>query len=550
MTTSYVFPTVWKVGDRVLQNAKRDRGLCALRRTDARWFCAHRDEEEGSRFSHFPRCMQELVNSLKSSRGNDKRGVRVERIEIDARDAQNEIPLDVLKELIGSDMMRRIYFAVANEVTDVLEKAKKIFATSDDCQEGMSALVQLLEMARYRALSSEDARRREALEGCADQLPVFISSTGFDEKFLLDGVSSDGILGLPEERVAFFPQILIAWKGVTIQKKDGRQLKAKLRGFEAKYFGWIDDPFDWIIAKLAKGRNHDPKDDSKEKTPIGQSGAPEASEKHIIERISPSRTLELGVDSLVKLFQPIHTEEPAYRSLCIIYRGLSGRNLQQPYNVVKELKVQLGKQKEGEDAVNHTNRISTENEQRSDVNIDVLSDVPWAALNNYLPGRYLSFAAKDILRLDAFTLAGLVAAVTTYIQDFGTFYVGFTLTASLIYYGSRVFLSIQSAWNSYHRKIISDILNAVVGRGRGGLLAIADEAVHLRFTEACLLLHGMDKNNSLKDAAESATRYLKSKHSLDFTFVDGGVGGLDTLHKLGLVNSRAFISSKETSNQR
>ena len=407
--------------------------------------------------------------------------------------------------------------------------------------EGVRALLELLRRGRYKVLKDSDAKLGERLEGCGDELPVFISPVGFDGDFLKSGVSDeDGngecVLGVGVDEIAFYPHILIAWKGVGVQEKKGLQLGAKLRAFEAKYLGWFEYPFDWVISKLARVDMNGKDDLVDEQVTLLKKGEDYEGDEDckIIERISPSRKLNLGFDNLVNIFLPIRTQEPTYQSLCIIYRRQPEQDKKRPNKLLGALKSFLGIKDE-----NEAEKVPDDlkNFNLEPFCIEVLSEVPWAALNNFLPGRYLSFATKDVIRVDFFTIAGLVAAATTYFRQSKSSFVILSILASLVYYIARILFSIQSALNAYHRKITGDILRAMVGKSLGGVLVLGNEAVQTAVVECCLLLRGLQETESREEAAEVVCGELKEM-GIEYSFVDSGRDAFETLQRLDLLPVR------------
>lgn len=148
-------------------------------------------------------------------------------------------------------------------------------ATPND-DEAVTALLTLLDRARFRPVSAADMAAGSALAGCADSLPVAIDRSRLDGSLLGTNAAVRRLWGAPVPKTtgseavaaaaaaaaavdaadpwatpAYFPHCLCLGRGVGVRRSSGLLLGPKIRALEARYFGWVEAPFTWLLSAVA-----------------------------------------------------------------------------------------------------------------------------------------------------------------------------------------------------------------------------------------------------------------------------------------------------------
>ncbi|CDF39926.1 unnamed protein product [Chondrus crispus] len=466
------------------------------------------------------------------------------------REGVDESDCDEYIEDLGRILsaLRGWTFAISDQARPLLQLSDHegnddVFQTTSS--DSVDALVTLLQLGGFAVLPDiieiTDPPCPEALplgESIKDTLDPTLSQ---HSPAVRQHIESNGVnIGSSSH----YPYLFIATRGVTLVRNSGLLFPQKIRAIERSYFSWISAPFAFfvkpILALNALGWNlalrvtqkeldrPDGREDavrvlSAGPDVVGQSGSPndsslERTNTKRVRRVVPALKLDGGWNSLARLFLPTFTQEPAHELLFLMYREVdldkdsirreARRKLaQQVKESVAEVINPIPRKRRTVDKPKcETGEAAFYKFQKpigrlKPVSINLFRSVQWGTIKHFLPSTFVLPATRDLLRIDALTLLGLVSTIATYARNAETPFVFPLLFGSLATYAVRVIFGWRSSLSKYKGQIASERAKAILSQERSALDSLAVIAAEEQLPDVCSVwLCGVLKN--MKEASE------------------------------------------------
>lgn len=314
--------------------------------------------------------------------------------------------------------------------------------------------------------------------------------------------------GYQFEKHSVYPYIFIATRGVSVMRDSGLLLSLKVRAIERSYVGWIVGPFTMFMKtnRLMKFvKSLVVKKKTRESTEVMDDC--EKSISPAVRRIVPAVRLKSFTDAVGSLLFPSFTQEPCHEFFALMYREVErDKTLMQKNQrmaLFKQIKDSISQ------AVDPFSAMKAERERRKlknrqeilplediplhtgrkkCISLQLFKDIPWGLRDHYFPSVYVLPATKDLLRLDALTLFGLISAFVSYVRYSESWFSTAFLLGSVVSYMTRVASGWIRASTGYREKIASDKSANLVAQHWAAIDAIASLATDEAFAQLAAVL--------------------------------------------------------------
>lgn len=257
---------------------------------------------------------------------------------------------------------------------------------------------------------------------------------------------------------------IVSVRGVSDKRSSGLLFGSKIRSLEVAYQAPLASLRERILSFLSKRKSGDI---LRELLPAVPDETCANAELNIdtVRRVVPSGDIR-------DFFRPSCAIEPTYREVIMIYcpkkkespRKKIADALQKAINPV---------------TTNNNNIGQYRGPPLDDFRVEMYRDVPWGLLHHIFPSetQVVQPRARDLLRVDSLTLLGLVSTIITYFRDADSPFLNIVLAGTVMVYGFRIALGLQSAFSNYRARIIEHKFQFVVRKGsaRDALSLIRNE---------------------------------------------------------------------------
>lgn len=413
-------------------------------------------------------------------------------------------------------------------------------------EDSMEALIQILSSARFTILptlpSVEDPPPVDAVS-VVSTIPNELDATWLSMNNAVQDIVREHKKRRYPIRLSnsngIFPHIFYATRGTALKRTSGLQLYAKWQAAERFIMSVVLSPAMLLFrtamdaaSKLSATVGAELLRTDKTITNVDQSLTNSGDEGRKVRRVVPSvSSNEILIESLIQL-KPLITQEPCHSLLFLLYRPLRGEqsdvgrssassrkskpsqvdNLFRPafprFEVGSSLRPQSARKEKGDketevnslcESANHLNSTSEESVAQ------IFYNVPWGTVHHVLPASNVVPAARDLLRLDLFTLTWLATTLFTSHRITDRSLAAAPLLFAVLSYAVKVVIGWQNAVNVYDRRIAKQKLESLLCQGSCCIDYVVMLAVQEDFVDAaCVWLASLEdvKRLGIEDAVQ------------------------------------------------
>lgn len=345
-------------------------------------------------------------------------------------------------------ILRQVLDSLRRCVAEIVDNAEELIGTQEEAGEWSDARVAsflgLLELAGFHCNAPPPLR-----PAALTSYNMAVSVDGVLDATLFDAVGKKhSLVTSASSRSEVFPHILLAFRGTGVDRASGLLIGAKIRSLESYYLGWLNNPVEFarkLIRRRSLKKGEDPSGTAIPTRDAGRERGKEANRSRseewergsllrksgVVRRVFPSAKIN-GWEGAADFMLPVFSQEPTHSLLCVAYRRFTPdgkfvreakkQELLEQARVVAERAVSPTKilRDGGRDEFASANEpgemlLSQPPGKYGPLRIELWNNVPWGHLQHFLPLAAAKVAprARDILRIDFLTFAGLSSALVT-----------------------------------------------------------------------------------------------------------------------------------------
>jgi hypothetical protein len=453
------------------------------------------------------------VVELKPARVVELLCAHVVRVQPDAADDVRRTLPELLNSvqlsmLALADAAAPLFYEEQSETEQMVDRS----LAGDASAERVNAMMTLLELARFGTqhpaqLSppSLDALPVKAeLDSCLDCSTFRASNV---DRPLLFGRSSpddggDNDSATPSLPI-YFPNLLLAFRGISLSRQSGLCLPAKVRAIEELYLGWLRNPLT-AARKIATAVFPGLRLDGTE-TSVHDSAAPGRK----VRRVYPKTGLGAR-KALVGILLPIFTQEPTHRLVACAYREFTPnkqtdfifklRGARQTVDSAissarRSLRAAMRMpgfhECQGSDSCSEKETEAAPIKQQTPgtfkkFRLEIFADVKWGNIHHFLPPLAIKVAPniRDLLRVDVLTLIGLTSCLLTAFRDTHSPQLALSILYTAGVYLVKIVSGLQSALSNTRGQLSLEKGTSLVAADEGALAMLATLAAEQQFAFA------------------------------------------------------------------
>lgn len=401
-------------------------------------------------------------------------------------------------------------------------------ATAED---SIEALVQLLSSARFVVLPTlpqvEDPQPVDAVS------LISTISDELDPTLLAESTTVQDIVRDRERKgkhtpSSMFPHIFYATRGTALKRTSGLQLYAKWQAAERFIISIVLSPavvlFKAVmdgVSRLSAAASVNLMCNRQTDTNEDQSRISSDDNSRIVRRVVPAVSSNETLVQTLSQLKPLITQEPCHALLFLLHRPLRGDGREGGRNSASSRKVQTSLvhyllkvalqafemdrslQLESADCEKGAKGVVDEppSVQAEEIGstskptaAQIFQNVPWGTMQHVLPASYVVPAARDLLRLDLFTLAWLASTLFASHRISSRSMAAASLFFAVVSYTAKIAIGWQNALNMYDRRIATQKFESLLCQGSCCIDFVVTLAVQEEFVDAaCVWLASLDE---------------------------------------------------------